>query len=298
MKWIEWLCIVLWLFLIGGVQLWKAKVPEKSATASNLTIFLIVLAVIGGVIKITYSTLQKPSKKEVEETKRKDAEAASDIFIAKLHELFPDNFLNPERTSEQKEYIIKGIERAKSDDPNKVLEDLIQQEKEIDSKIKENINDLIQRNKEITVIAQSEGKLEIAIDAANKILEYAPKDSFAFRERGFVNHRLGKIEQAEKDFIKGVDTSVTDIEKASALVGVGIFYSRIGQYQKAEEYLKSAYKIGKEIPNSMIIAASSLNLSNLYVYKNDTNSAKLYISEAIVELEKTGDKKRAYVCAM
>ena len=295
MEWFVWLLIVLWLLLMGGIQIWKEKAPRKSKIAKKLTIALIVLGVIGGIITITYNTWREPSKKETKETKEKDfndiANRTSDLTIAKLQDQFPSYFVNPERTNEQKQYILSGIERTRGDDPNKILENLIQQIKKIELRIGEDTNNLIQRNKEITVFAQSQGKLDIALDATNKILEYAPEDNFALRERGFINHRLGNIEQAEKDFLKSIDTSKTNLEKAISLNDVGTFYSMIGQYKKAETYLKESYKIGKEIPNSIIIAASSLNLSTLYSDTNNAEDIKLYISEAIIEFEKAGDKK-------
>jgi len=291
MKWIECLFVIIWICLIAGLQIWRVKVPEKSAIASNLTIVIIVLGAIGVISRYTYQALQKPSKKEVEEIKRKDREAIADIVIAKLREQFPDKSSNTVRSNEQKEYILKGIERSKSDDPIKILEDLVQQEKRIDTKIKENIKSLIERNKEISIFAQSQGKLIIALNATNKILEYSPQDSFAFRERGFINHRLGKVDDAEKDYLKSLELSLTDIEKASSLISVGIFYSRTAKLEKAVECYESAYKIGEKLDNSVIKASSDINLSNVYNNLGKTQEAETLMNRAIIEFEKIGDTK-------
>lgn len=212
-------------------------------------------------------------------------------MLSKLEEKHPQFSENQVRANEFKKYLIQGRDKVQDDDPMKILSSLINDENNIDVKVKENIDKLIEINKEIVVFAQSQGELIIALNATNKILEYYPQDSFAFRERGFINHRLGKIDDAEKDYLKSIELSLSDIQKASSLISIGVFYSRIGKLEKAAENYESAYKIGERLDSSVIKGSSAMNLSDVYNNLGKTQEAQTFMNNAIIEFEKTGDVK-------
>lgn len=291
MKWIEFIFVVFLIITLTILQIWKVKIPERSELAVKIQVFIFIIGAIGGLIDISYRTINKPSKKQVEESKIRDAERIVDTFRAKCPELFSEEFLSPERKKEKDKYIIKSIERTKNIEPEKVLTELIKLEKEIDCKVHRNIDKLLQINKEIVIVSQANGDWDTALSSINKILEYSPNDCFAFRERAYINYKKGRIEKAEKDYSKSIEVSKTEIEKASTFISMGIFYTQIGQPSKAENHLISAYKIGQEILDSTIIAASCLNLSTLYQHTGEIDKVKSYLSEAILEFEKTEDDK-------
>ena len=275
----------------AALEIWKRVVPETSRLAFILEIAVIVLGVIGVAVGIIYHTYKEPSKKQIEAEKKQDAELFADTLLSKLEEEHPQFSENQVRANEFKKYLIQGRNKVQDDDPTKILSSLINDEKNIDVKVKENIDKLIEINKEIVVFAQSQGELIIALNATNKILEYYPQDSFAFRERGFINHRLGKIDDAEKDYLKSIELSLSDIQKASSLISIGVFYSRIGKLEKAAENYESAYKIGERLDSSVIKGSSAMNLSDVYNNLGKTQEAQTLMNKAIIEFEKTGDVK-------
>ena len=291
MKWIICIIVILLPLAIAVLGIWKIIVSEESGIVKRLGIGILVLGCLGAIVGIIYKTYKEPSKEQVEAQKQKDAELYADTCLRKLEEETPQFFESPERKNEFKKYIAQGINKAQDKDPTKILVSLINDEKNIDAKVKENINKLVEINKEIVVFAQSQGELITALNATNRILEHSPRDSFAFRERGFVNHRLGKIDDAETDYLKSLELSLTDVEKASSLISVGVFYSRIGKLEKAAECYESAYRIGEKLDNSVIKASSDLNLSNVYNNLGKTQEAETLMNRAIIELEKIGDSK-------
>ena len=276
---------------IAVLGIWKIIVSEESEIAKRLGIGIAVLVCFGIIVAIVHKTYTEPSKKQIEAKENQDANRIADRLLSKLKEDSSIPLENSERINEYKKYLIQGIKIAKDEDPANILRTLINNEEKIDATIKENVKNLIERNKEISIFAQSQGELIIALNATNKILEYSPQDSFAFRERGFINHRLGKVNDAEKDYLKSLELSLTDIEKASSLISVGVFYSRIGKLEKAAECYESAYKIGEKLDNSVIKASSDINLSNVYDNLGKAREAETLMNRAIIELEKIGDTK-------
>ncbi len=292
MKWLILVIVIIWVLLIAALEIWKkAAVPDNSKLVFKLEVLITLLGVGGVICGKVYTTIKEPSKEQIEAEKKQDAELFADIYLKKLEEEHPQFFENQVRENEFKKYLVQGRNKVQDDDPTKILSSLINDEKNIDVKVRENIDKLIEINKEIVVFAQSEGELIIALNATNKILEYYPQDSFAFRERGFINHRLGKIDDAEKDYLKSIELSLTDIQKASSLISIGVFYSRIGKLEKAAESYESAYEIGEKLDNSVIKASSDINLSNVYNDLGKIQQAETLINRAIIEFEKIGDTK-------
>lgn len=281
---------------IAALKILEKVAPEKSKRALILGIIVIVLVVLGGLVEITRNTIKKPSKKQAEVQKQQDAELYADIFIKKLEGKTPQYFESLGRENEFKKHLIQGIKLAEDEDPANILSTLIRNEEKIDATTQENINGLIERNKEIVVFAQAQGELITALNATNKILKYSQQDSFAFRERGFINHRLGKVDDAEKDYIKSLELSKTDIDKACSLISTGVFYLRTAKLEKAAECFESAYTIGEILDNSVIKASSDINLSNVYNNLGKTREAETLMNRAIIEFEKIGDTK-ALTCA-
>ena len=292
MKWLILVIVIIWVLSIAALEIWKkAAVPDNSKLVFKLEVLLTLLGVVGVICGKVYTTIKEPSKKQVEAQKKQDAELFADTYLSKLEEKHPQFFENPERENEFKKYLIQGKNKVQDEDPTKILSSLINDEKNIDAKVKENIDRLVEINKEIVVYAQSQGELITALNSTNRILEYSPRDSFAFRERGFINHRLGKIDDAEQDYLKSVELSQTDIEKASSLISIGVFYSRTAKLEKAAECYESVYKIGERLDSSVIKASSAINLYSVYNNLGKTQEAETLMSRAIIEFEKIGDTK-------
>ena len=69
MKWISYICLIVWFGLIAALHVWKERVPEKSQLANRLTIVVIILGFIGAVAKVSYDTWEK----QLEESRKSEA---------------------------------------------------------------------------------------------------------------------------------------------------------------------------------------------------------------------------------
>lgn len=87
--------------------------------------------------------------------------------------------------------------------------------------------------------------------------------------------------------IRALGTQIlTAPRKMDALLGIGIFYSRLGEYDSAHVYLNQALEMpgGREYSGGRIV----VNLANLYVFQGKYAEALKYYLEALRVAEKMG----------
>ncbi len=111
------------------------------------------------------------------------------------------------------------------------------------------ISDLVRASKAYT----NQGRVNRAIECLNEILDLEPKNTTAYRERGFANLRLGNFEKAIDDLKEAVDIDDDDFDNHMAL---GEAYYIMGKHKDALKYLKKARKIDDN--NARVYALSAL----------------------------------------
>ncbi|MBD3217268.1 MAG: tetratricopeptide repeat protein, partial [candidate division Zixibacteria bacterium] len=111
------------------------------------------------------------------------------------------------------------------------------------------IKDLVRASRAYT----NQGRVNRSIECLNEILDLEPKNTTAYRERGFANLRLGNFEKAIDDLKEAVDIDDDDFDNHMAL---GEAYYIMGKHKDALKYLKKARKINDN--NARVYALSAL----------------------------------------
>lgn len=123
-------------------------------------------------------------------------------------------------------------------------------------------------------------QLEEAIGSYNKALQVNPgmKDAaknlaIALRDAGrLAGEKERNLEKSIKYLTQSIQLSDTDPETHRLL---GVAYGIAGQHQKAVEYFHNVVRLNPEN------ASAALNLSNAYLYLQDTDNARLYKEKAL-----------------
>ncbi|MFO0940549.1 MAG: tetratricopeptide repeat protein [Pirellulales bacterium] len=115
--------------------------------------------------------------------------------------------------------------------------------------------------------------LEQAIQSYSKCLAKTPNDPDALNNRGAVQYRLGKLNEAEQDLVQATQFNPND---DLAWSNLGLAQQGLGKTDDAINSLKRAFSLRRD-------ASHALNLGNMLTEKNDLEQAEQYINEAIKE---------------
>lgn len=89
-------------------------------------------------------------------------------------------------------------------------------------------------------------QFEKAIPILNKAIENNPNNYYFYRELGYAEKYLGKIDEAEKTYLKGIKMSDSDFEKSEMAVNMAQAYYMIKNRPKFEEWQQKTKKYAKE----------------------------------------------------
>lgn len=77
-----------------------------------------------------------------------------------------------------------------------------------------------------------------------------------------------------------------DVEKGAALNGIGVYYERSREFDKALQYYQLSYQTCSRVKDSLSISTALSNIGNIYWHKNDyTNSLISYPKSEKIDKE-------------
>lgn len=158
--------------------------------------------------------------------------------------------------------------------------------------------DLIQRDREILVLAYITGAMEQAEAAAQRILEVLPNDRDALNRLGHIQQLRGEHDMAAASYQRVFDLSTDSPNwRVIALGNLGLNLFKQSKYDEAERNLLSALKINIELNRPGGAARNYGNLGLIYLSRDDLDQAEQMLRRALDINENLGREiGTAFVC--
>jgi len=136
---------------------------------------------------------------------------------------------------------------------------------------------LIQRNREIAVVAFLRGDIDIAENAADEILKLLPDDMFALNQKGHIHSLQGRLDQAKESCDRVLELAREKQDRqteAAALGNLGILYLTRGDLENAEQMYKKALEINQQIGRLEGQAIQYGNLGLIYEVRGNFDESE------------------------
>jgi hypothetical protein len=147
--------------------------------------------------------------------------------------------------------------------------------------------------RKIAEICELSGQIDKSIVRHQSILDYYNNQSnYAgiareHNELGYLYHQKGQqalslthFKECEK-ILKRSDIKLADEDRTSIYLNLGVIYTQLAEYSKAEASLIQAYNIRKKKPDGMATAEACNYLAAYYLVLGNTDMAKKYSDEAL-----------------
>ncbi len=155
-------------------------------------------------------------------------------------------------------------------------------------------NERLDLKRKIATAAYLRGEIETAEAAVNEILSEDPDDLFALNQMGHIHSLRGKLDLAEKAYLRVLElaTEVGDSESEAAAYGnLGLVYRKRGELDKAEEMHGKSLEIEEELGNKRGMAANYGNLGLIYQTRGELDKAEVMHSKSLEIEKQLGNKE-------
>ena len=193
---------VVFLAVIAALEIWKRLVPDRSKLVKKIEISLVILMFVGGAVGLIREAVSPSNKEIITETVDTVLKKRT-VPVGELTEAY-------EEMGKLKEQLTKAVERAmeleqrgdipeaegvieelrKGGDVSRLLE-VLEKDRDVHK------NQLIERNREIAVVAYLRGDIDKAAEAVEEILKIKPDDLFGLNQKGHIHRIKGELKESE-----------------------------------------------------------------------------------------------------
>ncbi|MEN6336420.1 MAG: tetratricopeptide repeat protein [Phycisphaerales bacterium] len=177
---------------------------------------------------------------------------------------------------------------SESGDTSKLLEVLLQKEKNLRGQETHTREERLKLNREIVTVAYLRGDIVTTKQAIDRILAVEPGDLYAINYRGGIHLLQGRLADAEHDFVQIMESAKDDTYLAIAFDNLGIVYWTRGDLDRAEQMFRKALEIDEKLSRLRGMAAEYGNLGNIYSARGDLDRAEQMHRRAMEIDEKLG----------
>ena len=155
-------------------------------------------------------------------------------------------------------------------------------------------HDLVQRNREIAVVAFLRGDVQTAEQAVDDTLESLPGDLDANKLKGDIQWRRGEVMMAEKSYQRVLEIAKEGLDKQWESTGydkLGVVHYLRGDLGRAEQMFRQALEIDKRLNNEEGIAERYGHLGLIYKERGDLIGAERMQRSALGIDERLGNRE-------